>query len=352
MEIKIAESIRAQRKRRNLTQEQLAEAMGVTVGAVSKWELGASAPDISTIMELADFFETSVDVLLGYAPRSHNLQETVKELRLLRQQKRFSEGMRLAEKALQKYPNNFEIVYQSALIYHLTLDKKYTARALELLERAALLIDQNPYEKVSIISIQNDIAGCYQSMENFEEALKRLKKNNYGGINNSTIGIILSMHYKKPEEAMEYLTDALVHAYGEFSRITLGFANAYYKLGQLEKAYDVIFLMYTLEQQLRGDGAVNSLDRDSVRTQTLLAEIAAEQGKEELAYTWLKQAKETAERFDAAPVYSMRDIKFYHSKEDAVGYDDFGVTAMDGIHTFLDDDAGKALRPIWEKINP
>ncbi len=42
MEIRLAEQIRAQRKARGLTQEQLAEVLGVTVGAVYKWEAGDS----------------------------------------------------------------------------------------------------------------------------------------------------------------------------------------------------------------------------------------------------------------------------------------------------------------------
>ena len=42
MKIRLGENIQALRKARGLTQEQLAQAMGVTVGAVSKWEKGGS----------------------------------------------------------------------------------------------------------------------------------------------------------------------------------------------------------------------------------------------------------------------------------------------------------------------
>ena len=44
MEIKLAENIRALRKQLSLTQEQLAEAMEISTGAVSKWEQGNSVP--------------------------------------------------------------------------------------------------------------------------------------------------------------------------------------------------------------------------------------------------------------------------------------------------------------------
>lgn len=55
MKIQLSKNIRLFRKEKGYTQEQLAEALGVTVGAVSKWETGLSVPDIQLIVEMADF---------------------------------------------------------------------------------------------------------------------------------------------------------------------------------------------------------------------------------------------------------------------------------------------------------
>lgn len=52
------------RKQRNLTQDQLAEAMGVSAQAVSKWENDLSCPDITMLPNLADYFQVSIDSLL------------------------------------------------------------------------------------------------------------------------------------------------------------------------------------------------------------------------------------------------------------------------------------------------
>ena len=52
------------RRQRNITQEQLAESMGVTSQAVSKWENDISCPDISIMPQLADYFNVSLDKLL------------------------------------------------------------------------------------------------------------------------------------------------------------------------------------------------------------------------------------------------------------------------------------------------
>ena len=61
----IGDRIKYHRKRLGMTQEQLAERMGVSAQAVSKWENNLSCPDISVLPELAEVFGISVDELLG-----------------------------------------------------------------------------------------------------------------------------------------------------------------------------------------------------------------------------------------------------------------------------------------------
>lgn len=56
--------IAEQRRKRDLTQDQLAEKMGVSPQAVSKWENDLSCPDISLLPSLADLFGISIDELL------------------------------------------------------------------------------------------------------------------------------------------------------------------------------------------------------------------------------------------------------------------------------------------------
>lgn len=65
MEQTLGKRIALHRKRLKLTQEQLAESLGVTAQAVSKWENDQSCPDINMLPKLAQLFGTTVDSLLG-----------------------------------------------------------------------------------------------------------------------------------------------------------------------------------------------------------------------------------------------------------------------------------------------
>lgn len=64
MSIIIAEMIKKLRTEKGISQEKLAERMGVSIQAVSKWENGGSCPDISLLPGLGDFFGVTIDFLL------------------------------------------------------------------------------------------------------------------------------------------------------------------------------------------------------------------------------------------------------------------------------------------------
>ncbi len=66
MKMSLSENIARLRRERSMTQEQLAEALGVSFAAVSKWERGAATPELNLIAEMADLFEVSMDALIGY----------------------------------------------------------------------------------------------------------------------------------------------------------------------------------------------------------------------------------------------------------------------------------------------
>lgn len=65
----MGEIISTLRKEKGMTQKDLAEKMGVTDKAVSKWERDLSCPDISSIPKLAEALDTTVDTLMDVTPK-------------------------------------------------------------------------------------------------------------------------------------------------------------------------------------------------------------------------------------------------------------------------------------------
>ena len=66
MTLKIGEKIKRLRKRKGISQEALAEILGVSFQAVSKWETTSTMPDISLVPSIAAFFDVSIDELFDY----------------------------------------------------------------------------------------------------------------------------------------------------------------------------------------------------------------------------------------------------------------------------------------------
>lgn len=354
MELKLGESIRRLRKESGFTQEQLSEALGVTTGAVHKWETGKATPELGMLVDIAEFFETSVDALLDYGWQKLSMGQAAEKLRQFTRTRQLTEGIRYAEKALQKYPNSFEVVWESANLCFLAMSDQteYAQRAVELFQHAIHLFGQNDNPSISLVTIQNRIASCYCFMDRMQDAIDLLKANNVEGLNDSMIGLLMSNDEASAEDSLKYLSDALHGCHAMIFQTCIGYVNAYTALGKYRAAEMLITWLLDMGKGLRDEETIGYMDKADVRLYTILAAMAVRQEKELEAYLWLKKAKETALRFDAAPQFKTGvGLKHYYGSSTAVSYDDMGRTALESIEIFLaDPDAGKGLHAIWKKI--
>ncbi len=340
MELKLSENIRSFRKQKGLTQEQLAETFGVTIGAVSKWESGASIPDILILMDMARFFEVSMDVLLGYELVIDSEDEYVARIRTLRNERRFNEAVSECSMALHKYPNHFPLVHHSAFMYMIagidTGKTEYYDRSTELYEHSLKLISQNKDPNINEWTIRNEIARLCLYRKETEKALELLKANNAGGFNDEEIGELIATEMGQPQEGLEYLTSALVNTCGRMLRITLAYLNVYEKLEDFEHAVDICDMELQLLRSLRIEGERSHLDMEIVEILTAKADFYHRMGNKNTAESVLKEAFQAAVYFDAAPDNSFDHIRFSRYKVSAVAFDDFGKNAVSGVLSYLE----------------
>ena len=213
MKLKLSENIKKYRKEMNLTQEGLAEAFGVTVGAVSKWESGSTVPDILTMMELADFFNVSMDILLGYNISSKTIEDISGRIIRLAENQQYTEAVSEAEKALVRYPVSFKIVracaFLYAILYRVNQKEEDAKKSVALHEKALTLLSQNDDSDFNEFNIRMNIAKLKIVIDP-DGALAEFNKINYLGIADTDIARLL---HKKGEtdEALERYTKALFY---------------------------------------------------------------------------------------------------------------------------------------------
>lgn len=84
---KIGAFLKQCRKEKNLTQEQLAEKFGVSSRTVSRWETGSNMPDLSILVELADYYDMDLKELLDgerSQPMNQEMRETLDKVAVMK----------------------------------------------------------------------------------------------------------------------------------------------------------------------------------------------------------------------------------------------------------------------------
>lgn len=180
------------RKGKGITQEKLAEMVGVSVPAVSKWETGSTLPDITLLSPIARALGTNVDYLLSY---ELELSETDAE-KILNEIKKecdtvgFRSGMKKAFEILKKYPNSDYLklkVANAPLSFIYNVPNDYTEEEYqELIDKSNKLFEGLVFSKDIHVSLAAKVAlaSRYIVESKFDEAEKlidQLPKTDYNG---------------------------------------------------------------------------------------------------------------------------------------------------------------------------
>ncbi len=107
------------RKSSDVTQEQLAEQLGVSVSAVSQWETGKTMPDISAIPVLCHVFNVTADELLGIDREKEEaeIKRINAEANLLMDRGHLAKAEKMLLDAHKRYPNSYELMVSLMNLY-------------------------------------------------------------------------------------------------------------------------------------------------------------------------------------------------------------------------------------------
>ncbi len=195
MKLNLGNQIRINRRRMDLTQEQLAKKFGTSPQAVSRWENGTTYPDIEMLPMIASFFGTSVDSLLGCTEEEkqkfcEGLQRSFEEAVRAKDAEKTIELMREIRRNLREYQ-----YYWFWGMYH-EIWKARLFRDVQVLEEMRLLAQEIfavcPREK------HFAVIGCMADMEDDEHLHAFLDK--YAGREDMARSTLLFNRYKKREE--------------------------------------------------------------------------------------------------------------------------------------------------------
>lgn len=128
MTIYFGENLKKLRKSKDLTQETLADFLGMSFQAISKWERGETYPDITMLPTIANFFGVTVDSLLGTdtIEKESKIKEYQEKYSRLLSDGRIGEAKDMLKTAIGEFPGNYDLLakYLNALM-HVQYDDDY-----------------------------------------------------------------------------------------------------------------------------------------------------------------------------------------------------------------------------------
>ncbi len=287
--MELGNNLRNLRKQRGLRQEQLAEAVGVSVAAVSKWETAQCAPELTVLMELADFFEVSMDTLVGHTLHADRLEVLIAQMDEALTAREEETAAVVCDKILRNYPNDSRAVetcshgYYQLFVY--TNKDTYMEQCITQTKRLMTLKQGEPAR--NRLTRLNYLGNQYELLHQWEIAKDYYEQSNVDGSSDACIARCL-FHQGQTQKSLEMLSQVLVKSvfrqYGDVNTMV----DAWVLLGEREKACAALTWIYDVMKSLHYNPTTMLL------IQIQLAGLYRECGQVEAAQAAIRKAAELA----------------------------------------------------------
>lgn len=240
------------RRDSGITQENLAEHLGISYQAVSKWENNAGFPDISLLPAISGFFEVSTDYLLGIEPekREEKIERALTEASKFTHTGEIEKSINIIAEALKLFPNDYRLLCD--LIEYKLMRPIQEPEWIEDIEFKANLILKNCHiDKIRYQTIGN-LAKAYSLIGKREKVLEiaqLLPENAYSKIR-------LLSFAAPSEESTKYKPDCIVKSASILLTDILSIANHHIVCGDAEIAVDICKKALTIIDCIGAEGSL------------------------------------------------------------------------------------------------
>lgn len=325
----IGSTIKQLRRKADMTQEELAEILGISASAISQWETDRVLPDVTQIPVLTEIFKVSADVILGIDRERSD--EKIKEILAAAEEAahntEFERAAEILRGAYRQYPRSYAVMERLAEALVNEYSRKGIREYGEVFRLCNTILDECTdsalrYQALDLLVTAYDYAGMQDKMLETAEQMPPFA-------NAKESSMLWRWSFEKEDglrKRQKYLSELLTELVMTLSLIAGHMHEDHTRVYSDDDRTAIFTQIVTIIETLFPDGDYQIMAQTAESACGDLADICLRRGDSENAVCWIEKGSDFAIHFDTY------DFDAKHTSPALRGYEDGGWIMENGTN--------------------